>query len=97
MVELVVQQVLQAVITGVVILGVAFSPLGRAIAHRIQYGKPPRQLEGYSDPRVEDLSGEVVALREQLEATQERMDFAERLLAQAREKGQLGAPSDGRA
>jgi len=30
-------------------------------------------------------------LREQLEATQDRLDFTERMLAQAREKGQLDA------
>jgi hypothetical protein len=33
----------------------------------------------------------VAVVREQLEATQDRLDFTERLLAQAREKGQLGA------
>jgi len=89
-VELVVEHVLTAIITGVVILGVAFSPIGRAFAHRIMHGKAPRQPE-LADPRVDDLSGEMAVLREQLESTQDRLDFTERLLAQAREKGQLGA------
>jgi hypothetical protein len=89
-VELVIEHVLSSIITGVVILGVAFSPIGRAVAHRIMHGKAPRQPE-LADPRVDDLSGEVAILREQLEATQDRLDFTERMLAQAREKGQLGA------
>ena len=66
-VEFVVRDVFQAVITGVVILGVAFSPIGRALAHRIMHGKPPKGLPVGDDPRVDDLSGEVMALREQLE------------------------------
>ena len=90
-VELVIEHVLQSIVTGVVILGVAFSPLGRAFAHRIQYGRPPKHPDTAGDPRVDDLSGEVAALREQLEATLDRLDFTERMLAQAREKGQLGA------
>ena len=89
-VEFVVRDVITSLITGVVILGVAFSPIGRALAHRIMHGKAPRQPE-LADPRVDDLSGEVAILREQLEATHDRLDFTERMLAQAREKGQLGA------
>jgi hypothetical protein len=89
-VEIVIRDVITSLITGVVILGVAFSPIGRALAHRIMHGKAPRQPE-LADPRVDDLSGEVAVLREQLEATQDRLDFTERMLAQAREKGQLGA------
>jgi hypothetical protein len=89
-VELVVRDVITSLITGVVILGVAFSPIGRALAHRIMHGKAPRQPE-LADPRVDDLSGEMAILREQLDATQDRLDFTERMLAQAREKGQLGA------
>ena len=85
-----VRDVITHIITGVVILGVAFSPIGRAVAHRIMHGKAPRQPE-LADPRVDDLSGEMAVLRDQLEATQDRLDFTERMLAQAREKGQLGA------
>jgi hypothetical protein len=94
-VELVVRDIVSYLITGVVILGVAFSPLGRALADRILHGKMPRALPPADDPRVDDLSGEVAALREQLEATQDRLDFTERMLSQAREKGQLG-PGNGR-
>jgi len=94
-IELVVRDIVSYLITGVVILGVAFSPLGRALADRILHGKMPRALPPADDPRVDDLSGEVAAMREQLEATQDRLDFTERMLSQAREKGQLG-PGSGR-
>ena len=90
-----VRDIVSYLITGVVILGVAFSPLGRALADRILHGKMPRALPPADDPRVDDLSGEVAAMREQLEATQDRLDFTERMLSQAREKGQLG-PGSGR-
>jgi hypothetical protein len=94
-VEFVVRDVIGYLITGLVILGVAFSPIAKAIGHRIMHGKPSRLPEGAEDPRVDDLSGEVAALREQIDATQDRLDFTERLLAQSRERGQLG-PGDGR-
>jgi len=86
----VVQNIISYIITGVVILGVAFSPIGRAVAHRIMHGKAPRLTPETEDPRVDDLSAEVTALREQMEATQDRLDFTERLLSQVRERGQLG-------
>ncbi len=73
---------------------VAYSPVARAIGKRILHGRvplaPPLPPPA-DDRRVDLLSGEVAALREQLDATQERLDFTERLLAQARERGQLGA------
>jgi hypothetical protein len=94
-VEVVIEQVLTSIITGVVILGLAFSPIGKALAHRLMHGKAPRALPVADDPRVEDLSSEVAALREQLDTALDRLDFNERMLAQAREKGQLG-PGNGR-
>jgi hypothetical protein len=93
-VEMVIGNVLSSIITGVVILGVAFSPIGRAIAHRIMHGRPPRGVAVTDDPRVDDLSGEVASLREQLDTALDRLDFAERMLSQAREKAQLGAGRD---
>jgi len=94
-VEFVVRDILGMIITGVVILGVAFSPIAKAFSHRIMHGKEPRVLPVADDPRVDELSGEVAALREQLDAALDRLDFNERMLAQAREKGQLG-PGNGR-
>jgi hypothetical protein len=75
---------------------VAYSPIARAIGQRILHGRTP--LPGASAPadeRVDLLSGEVATLREQLDATQDRLDFTERLLAQARDRGALG-PGNGR-
>lgn len=94
-IEFVVRDIISYFITGVVILGVAFSPIGRAVADRIIHGKAPRALPPADDPRVDDLSAEVAVLRDQVEAAQERLDFTERLLAQTRERGQLG-PGAGR-
>ena len=88
-VEVVIEQVLTSIITGVVILGLAFSPIGKALAHRLMHGKAPRALPVADDPRVEDLSSEVAALREQLDTALDRLDFNERMLAQARERGLL--------
>ena len=43
---------------------------------------------------VEVLREEVASLRQEVAELAERQDFAERLLAQAREKGLLQAPRD---
>jgi hypothetical protein len=70
-----------------------YSPIARAIARRIMHGKTlaPGTLPP-DEHRVDDLSGEVAALRQALEEQQERMDFAERLLAQVKDKSALPGP-----
>ncbi len=79
----------------------AFSPLGRALADRIR-GRP---RDPVTDPReVEALRDEVAQLRAELDGMQgrlgdvdelqNRLDFAERLLGQARERGLLGPPKE---
>ena len=61
----------------------AISPIGRAIAERIRaHGAVPMQ-----DP---ELLAEVDALRHDVSEIQERVDFAERLLAQSQERQQVG-------
>ena len=61
----------------------AISPIGRAIAERIRaHGAVPMQ-----DP---ELLAEVDALRRDVSELQERVDFTERLLAQAQERQQVG-------
>ncbi|HJS43534.1 MAG TPA: hypothetical protein VJ755_08670 [Gemmatimonadales bacterium] len=55
-------------------------PLGRAIGERIA----ARQDAG--DRNLHDLKGEVEELRHQLYEVQERLDFAERLLARQDER-----------
>ena len=55
----------------------AISPVGRAIAGRIQHGAAPRF--GF-DPNLAD---EVERLRQEVAELQERVDFAERLLSKS--------------
>jgi hypothetical protein len=81
---------------GFITMGViAYSPIARAIGNRILHGKTPLPGAPQDAGRVEDLSGEVAALRQALYEQQERVDFTERMLAQARERGALSAPKDG--
>ncbi|MBI1723005.1 MAG: hypothetical protein HYR48_03745 [Gemmatimonadetes bacterium] len=88
--EIVFLDLVRTIVPAVVIVILAFSPVGRALANRILHGKQPvgGTLE---DPRVEELSDEVSSLRRQIGEMQERIDFAERMLARARTKGVLGA------
>ena len=60
-------------------------PLGHAIADRIRGGPPAGDAE---------LTGEVEHLRGRLADVEERLDFAERLLSQAREADQLPGGAD---
>jgi hypothetical protein len=60
----------------------AISPIGKAIAERIRsHGAVPMQ-----DP---ELLAEVDALRRDVSELQDRVDFAERLLAQSQERPQV--------
>ena len=61
----------------------SISPIGRAVAERIRaHGAVPMH-----DP---ELLAEVDALRHDLSELQERVDFAERLLARTQERQQVG-------
>ena len=73
------------------VVGVGF-PIARAIASRISHGRLPHPGEMAGDERVDDLIDEVRALRAQVDQLAERQDFAERLLAQARERAAIAAP-----
>jgi hypothetical protein len=59
------------------------SPIGRALAERIRGQAAPAQ-----DP---ELLADVDALRHEVAELHERVDFAERLLAQRQEQGKVGA------
>ncbi len=65
---------------------VAFSPIGRAIANAIN-----RKSGAGAAPELRDVMDEladrVESLQRQVGELAERQDFAERLLAKAREKG----------
>lgn len=72
----------------------AISPVGRAVAARIQGGGPASddqvaRLEAAHQAVLDELEG----LRHDVVEMQERLDFAERLLAQQRQSGAL--PSEG--
>lgn len=59
----------------------SFSPIGRALAERIRHGKQPLPA-----PEVDEaLYDEVDRLRIEMTEVQERLDFAERLLARGTE------------
>ncbi len=68
----------------VAIMAVAAVKIARIFAARPQ--APTSDVTG----RLEALEREVDGLRQQLTDTQERLDFAERLLAQARQERRLG-------
>ena len=58
-------------------------PFGRALAERISgHG-------AHDDRELEEVRGEVAALRNELAEVQERLDFAERLLARQDERAVL--------
>jgi hypothetical protein len=63
------------------------TPVGEAIAQRIREGKRPRSgaMEQDAATRAE-LEARVMALQEHVGELSERLDFAERLLAERRER-----------
>jgi len=66
-------------------------PFGRALADRIA----GRARTGAEDQDVQELRGEVDDLRHQLGEVQERLDFAERLLARQDERAGAALPKRG--
>jgi hypothetical protein len=60
------------------------SPVGRALAERIR-------SQGSKSAPDPELLAEVDALRQEVSELHERVDFAERLLAQRQEQGKIGA------
>jgi hypothetical protein len=75
-----------------VLLG--FSPIGRALADRIR-GRAASADEVRADlaEHRDTTEAELEALRGQVSELAERLDFAERLLAQHRAPERLGGPS----
>ena len=71
---------------GITLILLAFSPIGRALADRIRHGAGGAR----PDPAMQE---ELARLRDDVVELQERVDFAERLLAQKSEAGRLPADS----
>ena len=81
---------------GGTIVALAMSPIGRAMAARIQGQGPPAHPDDLLEVResYEALKGELEAVRLDVNELQERVDFAERLLARKREEPILPPVSD---
>ena len=76
-------------VTGMVVLGPVGRAIGRVIMHRLGGGKEAALASGdLADVRglLEDQGGRLEGLQRQVSELAERQDFAERLLAQARER-----------
>lgn len=90
-----IRDLLAGVIAATTIVLVAYSPIAKGIGNRILHGKvplpgaPPRD-----DARVDQISGEMAAMRQHLDETLERLDFAERMLAQQRDRPALQTGKD---
>jgi hypothetical protein len=70
----------------------AISPVGRAIANRIQErGRPSSELAERLETGHQAVLDELEVLRHDVVEMQERMDFAERMLAQHRQQAPLPA------
>jgi hypothetical protein len=67
----------------------AQSAIGKAIAHRI--GGAPKPLDDELRQHLLDMEADLTVMRQELSETQERLDFAERLLANHREEPRLGS------
>jgi len=70
----------------VAIIAVAAIKIARIVASRPEAALPSGDVAARLDALERDVDG----LQQQLTDTQERLDFAERLLAQAREQRRIG-------
>jgi hypothetical protein len=80
------------VIAGIVLWSFFKSDIAAALAERIRGRKKSSEaVEGVDAGHVEELEQRVVDMQGQLTEMAERLDFAERLLAQKRERSLPGA------
>ena len=66
------------------------SPIAEAIGERIRRGKKGAEVPGAQEERLSRLEGDLGAVRAELSEFAERLDFAERILAERRDR-RLGA------
>ena len=59
------------------LVGISYSPIGKALADRVRHGKTPLPAPEVDPAVFEELDH----LRAEMNEVQERLDFAERLLA----------------
>jgi TolA-binding protein len=81
------------VVTGVVLYAFFKSDLARAIAERIRAGVRRRKaaIDDVQGEHIEELEQRITDMQGQIAEMAERLDFAERLLAQKRERSLPGA------
>ncbi|MGE5801191.1 MAG: hypothetical protein ACM358_02955 [Gemmatimonadota bacterium] len=79
------------IVVGVVMFAFFKSDLAAAIADRIRGRKKSSEVEGVDAGHVAELEQRVVEMQGQIAEMAERLDFAERLLAQKRERSLPGA------
>lgn len=71
---------------GGIVVAMSFSPIGRAIAERMR-GKHAQEIPS---EELEDIRAHLQSMQEQMSELAERQDFAERVIAQVKEKGAIG-------
>ena len=80
-----------ALVSGVLLLGVVMGPIGRALGRRVEgRGLAEADLIALRD-EVQAGTAEAADLRREVAELQERMDFAERVLAAPRDPSVLSA------
>ncbi len=83
---------------GGTLFALSMSPVGRAIADRIRGVPKPGSLNDEDLDQLRDAQMAIVddmeALRQEVSEINERVDFAERMLAQKRDAGVLPNPAD---
>ena len=79
---------------GAAAVGLLFGPIGSAIARRLAGRSEPDDAHAEIDEIRARLTDEADDLRNRLAEVEERLDFAERLLAHGRQADQLSAGAD---
>lgn len=79
---------------GAAAIGILFGPIGSALARRLGGRSDPGETHAEIEQMSERMTAEVDDLRSRLAEVEERLDFAERLLARGGEADQIrgGAP-----
>ncbi len=73
------------------VLAVVFAVWAQRLSQQIRKNKVDDELpESDTRERLDSLEGELSTMRRELNETQERLDFAERMLAQGREARRVG-------
>lgn len=74
---------------GAAALGILFGPIGSALARRLGGRPGPGDAQAEIEQMSEQMTAEVDILRSRLAEVEERLDFAERVLARGGEADQI--------